>query len=131
MEARMATPITILGADRGYVKQGKDPETALRLSDRPNADWIGFLIESFGSDPVARRRQVSVSGDRLMIHAKVEEVAADLLPQVEAAVERANEGYAELMHERSEPMRPDAGDPDPSISEAFDAIDRALRVDTR
>jgi hypothetical protein len=73
---------TVVGADRSYVKQGKDPETALRLSEPPTLDWIRLVIDSYGSIASDGRRQISVSSDRLLVHAKAEEVAEHLLPTV-------------------------------------------------
>jgi hypothetical protein len=118
---------TVVGADRSYVNQGKDPETALLLSERPNADWIRLVIDSYGSIASDGRRQISVSGDRLMVHAQAAEVAEHLLPTVLAAVDRANERYAALEDERSErPAVTLEGEHGAAISSAFDAIDAAI-----
>ena len=122
----MATPITIVSADRGYDKQGKDPETALRLNDRPSADWIRLLIQSYATIATRRNRQISVSGDRLIIHAKIEEVAEHLLPPLEAAVDLANRGYATLNEGRPSRTALGEGGAGTSISSAFDAIDDAI-----
>jgi hypothetical protein len=120
---------TVVGVDRSYVNQGKDPETALRLSERPNLDWIRLLIDSYGAVASDGKRQVSVSGDRLMVHAQAAEVAEHLLPTVLAAVDRANERYAALEEEeRSErPAVPLEGEHGAAIASAFDAIDAAIR----
>ncbi len=119
---------TVVGVDRSYVKQGKDPETALRLSERPNLDWIRLLIDSYGSIASDGKRQISVSGDRLMVHAQAAEVAEHLLPTVLAALDRANERYAALEEERSErPAVPLEGEHGAAIASAFDAIDAAIR----
>jgi len=118
---------TVVGADRSYVNQGKDPETALLLSERPNADWIRLLVGSYGSIATDRKRQISVSGDRLLVHAQAAEVAEHLLPPVMAAVSRANERYAALAQERSErPAVPLDGEHGAAIASAFDAIDDAI-----
>ena len=123
----MPTPIALVGADRSYVNQGKDPETALRLSERPNADWIRLLIESYGAIVTTRKRQISVTGDRLIVHAKVEEVAELLVPGVQAAVDRANERYADLVAGAEDRVaRPLDGERGESIATAFDAIDEAI-----
>lgn len=123
----MPTPIALVGADRSYVNQGKDPETALLLSDRPNADWIRLLIESYGTIATTAKRQISVTGDRLIVHAQVEEVAEHLLPPVEEAVDRANERYAAFLSDHedraAEPLEGERGE---SIATAFDAIDDAI-----
>ena len=118
---------TVVGADRSYVKQGKDPQTALRLSERPNADWIRLVIDSYSEIAIDRRRQISVSGDRLFVHAKVDEVAEYLLPPVLTAVDRANERYAGLVHELAErpPVSLD-GEEGAAIQGAMDAIDAAI-----
>jgi hypothetical protein len=119
---------TVVGVDRSYVNQGKDPETALRLSERPNLAWIRLLIDSYGAVASDGRRQVSVSGDRLMVHAQAAEVAEHLLPTVLAAVDRANERYAAFEEERSErPAVPLEGEHGAAIARAFDAIDAAIR----
>ena len=118
---------TVVGADRSYVNQGKDPETALRLSERPNADWIRLVIDSYSEIAIDRRRQISVSGDRLLVHAKVDEVAEHLLPPILTAVDRANERYTELVHERTErpPVSLD-GEEGAAIRGAMDAIDATI-----
>jgi hypothetical protein len=118
---------TVVGVDRSYVKQGKDPETALRLSDPPDLQWIRLVIDSYDAIATGRRRQLSVSGDRLQVHAQADEVAGHLLPDVLAAVDRANERYAALLDERSARRpAPLEGDEGAAISAAFDAIDAAL-----
>jgi hypothetical protein len=119
---------TVVGVDRSYVNQGKDPETALRLSERPNLDWIRLLIDSYRAIASDGKRQISVSGDRLMVHAQAAEVAEHLLPTVLAAVDRANERYAALAEERSErPAVPLEGEHGAAIASAFDAIDAGIR----
>jgi hypothetical protein len=118
---------TVTGVDRSYVRQGKDPETALRLSDRPNADWIRLLIDAYASIASDGRRQVTVSGDRLFVHAKADEVAGTLLPTVLAAVGRANDRYPAFVDERADRAPVDlAGDEGRAIASAFDAIDAAI-----
>ncbi len=118
---------TVVGADRSYVNQGKDPETALRLSERPNADWIRLVVDSYSSIATDRRRQISVSGDRLFVHAKADEVAGYLIPPVLAAVDRANERYAALVDELSDrPPVPLDGEHGAEIAEAMAAIDAAI-----
>lgn len=118
---------TVVGADRSYVKQGKDPETALRLNEQPNAEWIRFVIDSYGTIATDRKRQISVSGDRLLVHAKADEVAEHLLPTVMAAVDRANERYAAFVDARSErPAVALEGEQGAAIASAFDAIDAAI-----
>lgn len=118
---------TIVGADRSYVNQGKDPETALLLSERPNLDWIRLVIDTFGTIAMGRNRQISVSGDRLLVHAQADEVAEHLLPTVAAAVDRANERYAALVDGRSDrPAVALEGEQGKAIASAFDAIDAAI-----
>ena len=117
----------VLGADRSYVNQGKDPETALLLSERPNLDWIRLVIDSYGTIAMDRNRQISVSGDRLLVHAQAGEVAEHLLPTVVAAVDRANERYAALVQERFDrPAMALEGEQGQAIASAFDAIDAAI-----
>jgi hypothetical protein len=118
---------TVVGADRSYVDQGKDPETALLLSERPNLDWIRLVIDSYGSIASDGKRQISVSGDRLLVHAQAAEVAEHLLPTVLTAVDRANERYAALVQERSDrPAVALEGDHGEEIASAFDTIDAAI-----
>jgi hypothetical protein len=118
---------TVLGVDRSYVKQGKDPETGLRLSERPDLQWIRFVIDSYGEIATGRRRQLSVSGDRLQVHAQADEVAEHLLPDVLAAVERANERYGAFLDERAARRpAPLQGEHGAAIAQAFDAIDDAI-----
>jgi hypothetical protein len=118
---------TVVGADRSYVKQGKDPETALRLSEPPTLDWIRLVIDSYGSIASDGRRQISVSSDRLLVHAKAEEVAEHLLPTVLAAVDRANERYSAYVEERSgRPAAALEGEGGAAIGSAFDAIDATI-----
>jgi hypothetical protein len=118
---------TVVGADRSYVNQGKDPETALLLSERPNLDWIRLVIDSYGTIADDRKRQISVSGDRLLVHAQAAEVAEHLLPTVVAAVDRANERYAALVQERSDrPAVALEGVHGEEIASAFHTIDVAI-----
>jgi hypothetical protein len=118
---------TVVGVDRSYVKQGKDPETALRLSDRPNLEWIRLLVEGYGAIATGQKRQISVRGDRLLVHAKADEVAEHLLPVVLAAVDRANERYATIVDAGSEREAvPLEGDEGGAIASAFDALDAAI-----
>jgi hypothetical protein len=118
---------TVIGVDRSYVKQGKDPETALRLSDRPSLEWIRLVVDGFEATTNDRKRQLSVSGDRLLVHAKADEVATHLLPAVLAAVDRANERYAAFVSERFERRAaPLEGEEGAAVARAFDAIDAAI-----
>lgn len=118
---------TVVGADRSYVKQGKDPETALRLSDRPNLEWIRLVIDGYGTSAPSPKRQISVRGDRLLVHAKADEVAEHLLPAVLAAVVRANERYAAIVDEGSHRQAvPLEGEEGAAIARAFDALDAAI-----
>jgi hypothetical protein len=118
---------TVVGVDRSYVKQGKDPETALRLSERPDLTWIRLVVDSYGTIATERRRQLSVSGDRLLVHAKADEVAEHLLPDVLAAVDRANErSTASADQAADRPAVSLEGEEGAAIASAFDAIDAAL-----
>jgi hypothetical protein len=118
---------TIVGVDRSYVKQGKDPETALRLSDRPNLEWIRLVVDGYGTSATGQKRQISVRGDRLLVHAKADEVAEDLLPTVLAAVDRANERYAAIVDEGSDRRAvPLEGEEGAAIARAFDALDAEI-----
>lgn len=117
----------VVGADRSYVKQTKDPQTALRLSQRPNADWIRLLILCYSGSATGRRRQISVSGDRLFVHAKIDEVAEHLIPAVLTAVDEANRRYADQVEGSSERPQIDiGGDRGAAIERAMDAIDAAI-----
>ena len=118
---------TVVGVDRSYVKQGKDPETALRLSDRPNLEWIRLVVDGYDPSATAGKRQISVSGDRLLVHAKAGEVAERLLPAVLSAVDRANERYAAMLETTSERQAvPLEGEEGAAIASAFDALDAAI-----
>jgi hypothetical protein len=121
---------TVVGVDRSFVKQGKDPETALRLSDRPNLEWIRLVVDGYDANATTEKRQISVSGDRLLVHAKANEVAERLLPAVLAAVDHANERYAVIVEDGSERQAvPLEGEEGAAIASAFDALDAAIAGD--
>ena len=92
---------TVVGADRSYVKQGKDPETALRLSERPNADWIRLVVDSYCRSRPTGTTDLGLG--RPAIRARQGRRGRRLpAPPVLAAVDRANDRYVALVDERSE-----------------------------